>query len=603
VPRRFDIPGNTDGIAYRLTDAAAYVGDAALVIGGGTSAAEAVIAVSNAKVRKGDSSAVYWSYRGDKLPKVSKAMADTFFEAYLGNGNIRYLPNSEPVAVVAAEPNQEFLSLRIDRKALTGRPNETTHLEFRKEQCMACIGEDIPEGFLNSLGIFMATGGPTNKKRMVVTPILETQQPNIYLIGDILSQAYLETEDFSGDPAMFREVKHRGNIKAALRDGVLVAKVAAQRVSGKKEFDIELDFVEEEKEAPVEKSEVSALATIFAQSPKKATEVPPKENETGSFLVRILPGGVQEEEFQLKEFGVTTIGRKFCDIVVPDDEGLSDRHASISHEKNGFFLRDDGSAAGVFLRFADGGTISLDDGDLLRVGRQFLLFKIKEGDASFTHYNLRGERVDWYPLPERTIVVGRDAPDVVLDQGDGSLSRRHLSLAFKDGKIVARDLKSLNGTYLKVRDTVRIDPGMVFRIGRQTFMLALQQGKPQEKVRVSTRVSQAPPQAKAAVPPVPAGTPTSLGTVTFKNTGKTVTFEKGETLCDIAEKNGLKIVAECHAGICGSDPVRILAGGQGLTPPTAEEKGTLEDICGLQPGECRLACMVRPTGRLEVEVL
>src|SRR5262245_61228151 len=36
VPRRFDIPGNTDGIAYRLSDAAAYVGAPALVIGGGT---------------------------------------------------------------------------------------------------------------------------------------------------------------------------------------------------------------------------------------------------------------------------------------------------------------------------------------------------------------------------------------------------------------------------------------------------------------------------------------------------------------------------------------------------------------------------------------
>ncbi len=603
VPRRFDIPGNTDGIAYRLTDPAAYVGEAALVIGGGTSAAEAVIAVSNAKVRKGDSSPVYWSYRGDKLPKVSKALADTFFEAYLGNGNIRYLPNSEPVAVVAAEANQEFLSVRVDRKILTGRPNETTHLEFRKERCMACIGEDIPEAFLNSLGIFMATGGPANKKRMVVTPILETQQPNVYLIGDILSQAYLETENFAADSATFREVKHRGNIKAALRDGVLVAKVAAQRVSGKKEFDIELDFIEEEKGTAGEKSEASALATIFAQTPKKTTDVPPKEVESGSFLVRILPGGVQEEEFQLREFGVTTIGRKFCDIVVPEDEGMSERHASISHEQNGFFLRDDGSAAGVFLRFPEGGTMTVDDGDLLRIGRQFLLMKTKESDASFTHYNQHGERVDWYPLPEKTIVVGRDAPDIVLDPADGSLSRRHLSLTCKDGRIIARDLKSLNGTYLKVRDAVKIEPGAVFRLGRQTFMLALQQGKPQEKMRVSTRVSQVQGKPKQTPQPEKIETPASGMTVTFRNTGKTVTFERGETLCDIAEKNGVKIVAECHAGICGSDPVRIVSGGQGLNQVTSEERGTLEDICGLQPGECRLACMVRPSGQVEVEIL
>ncbi|MBM2842070.1 MAG: hypothetical protein HW412_2598 [Bacteroidetes bacterium] len=227
VPRRFDIPGNTDGVAYRLADAAAYVGAPSLVIGGGTSAAEAVIAISNQKTKENDPSAVFWSYRGDKLPKVSKALAEVFFEAYTGNGNIRYFPNSEPVAVVTGDDKKDYLSLRTDRRVISGRPNETSHLEFSKEFVIACIGEDIPEAFLNSIGVFMVTGGPANKKRMTVTPLLETQQPNVYLIGDILSQAYLETDDFKADPTTFREIKHRGNIKAALCDGVLVTEVIA----------------------------------------------------------------------------------------------------------------------------------------------------------------------------------------------------------------------------------------------------------------------------------------------------------------------------------------------------------------------------------------
>ena len=66
VPRRFDIPGNTEGLAFRLDDAKDYVGEPALVIGGGTSAAEAVIAISDAKIAAEDETAVYWSYRGDK---------------------------------------------------------------------------------------------------------------------------------------------------------------------------------------------------------------------------------------------------------------------------------------------------------------------------------------------------------------------------------------------------------------------------------------------------------------------------------------------------------------------------------------------------------
>jgi hypothetical protein len=91
--------------------------------------------------------------------------------------------------------------------------------------------------------------------------------------------------------------------------------------------------------------------------------------------------------------------------------------------------------------------------------------------------------------------------------------------------------------------------------------------------------------------------------VVIKNVGKSLPFASGQTLCEIAEKNGVKIVAECHAGICGSDPVKILTGKENLNPMGAEEKGTLEDICGVSPDECRLACMARPKGAVEIEIL
>ncbi|NNM34562.1 MAG: NAD(P)-binding domain-containing protein, partial [Gemmatimonadetes bacterium] len=120
VPRRFDIPGNTEGVAYRLQEASHYVGQPALVVGGGTSAAEAVIAISNAKVEAEDPCTVHWSYRGSKMPRVSKALADVFFSAYVGNGNIRYHPHSEPTAVVVGPDRSEYLSLRIVRRVDVG---------------------------------------------------------------------------------------------------------------------------------------------------------------------------------------------------------------------------------------------------------------------------------------------------------------------------------------------------------------------------------------------------------------------------------------------------------------------------------------------------
>ncbi len=623
VPRRFDIPGNTDGIAYRLTDASNYVGAPALVIGGGTSAAEAVIAISNAKAKSNDASAVYWSYRGDKLPKVSKALAEVFFDAYMGNGNIRYFPNSEPVAVITAEDRKDYLSLRTDRRCIEGRPNETAHLEFSKEFCIACIGEDIPEGFLNSIGIFMASGGPSNKKRMIVSSILETQQPNVYLIGDILSPFYFETDSFDADPTTFSEVKHRGNIKAAIRDGVLVAKVAAQKIAGKKEFDIELDFEEGSKQekTPVVKEKALSVVTMIieaALAPKVVGKEPIKEPQ--AYLIKKLAGNVEEDEFPINRNGVTTIGRKFCDIVFPEDDMLSERHASLLHSIDGYFLRDDGSTTGVFLKAQEGKALEVISGDLIRLGRQFLLFNADNGKFSFSHYDQTGKLLKSYILENKTIVLGRDAPDVTLDSKDMTLSRRHLSIAVKDGKVVMKDLKSVNGTYLKVRNAVKIDDGDEFRLGKQAFKLSLQKERVQEKIRVSAKAASVSLKASTATEQL-AALPTVSVTmkepvlqpvqalslagmvVSFTNIGGSFDIKKGHTICEIAEQNSVKIVAECHAGICGSDPIRVHSGRENCNQVGDDEKGTLEDICGLTPGEYRLACMVKPTGPLVVEIL
>ena len=61
--------------------------------------------------------------------------------------------------------------------------------------------------------------------------------------------------------------------------------------------------------------------------------------------------------------------------------------------------------------------------------------------------------------------------------------------------------------------------------------------------------------------------------------------------------------ADCHKGICGSDPVRVLSGQEHLDPMTDEERDTLEDICAVDPATHRLACRARPTGPVVVEIV
>ncbi|RMH17075.1 MAG: FHA domain-containing protein [Acidobacteria bacterium] len=593
VPRRFDIPGTTDGIAFRLGDPRSYVGRPACVIGGGTSAAEAVIAISCAKAAAGDATAVYWSYRGDKMPRVSKALAEDFFEAYVGNGNVRYFPRSEPAAVVTGDDRREYLAIRIDRRRMEGRPVEAVHLELPKASCVACIGEDVPEALLSGLGVPLVTGGPRNRKRALVNRYLESVRPNLYLIGDLLSQAYFETDDFAADPASWREVKHRGNIKSALRDGVLVAQVIAQRLAGAGDVEVVVEDAEEPAAPPAGAPPAVAPAAAGFGAGRR-------ERDDDAFLVRVLPGGVEEDETPIPSRGLLTIGRRGCDLNFPADTSLADRHASISHTEDGWYLRDDGSSSGVFLRLPSRRKLTLTAGDLLCAGRQFLLLD-PGGEPAFIHYDASGRELGRHPLPERSIVVGRQAPDVTLDPADRTLSRRQLLLSASGGRVQAKDLQSANGTYLRVRSAVRLEHGDRFRVGGEHFVFSRRDDAVLDPGQGSAVLEGPAAEARAAAPPPAAG---KGATVTFAGLGKSFEVAPGQTLCEVAEANGVALTSECHAGICGSDPLRILAGAENLVaPPTAEEAETLEEICGLEAGECRLACMLRIKGPVTVEIL
>lgn len=613
VPRRFDIPGDTEGISFRLEDPRNYVGSPALIIGGGTSAAEAVIAVSNAKREARDKSEVHWSYRGDRLPRVSKALADAFFEAYAGNGNIRYHPRSEPLMIDTGEDRRQYLLLRLDRRIMQGRAVETTVLEFPKESCLACIGEDLPEELLASFGIRMVVGR-RGKKRMVVNKFLETELSNVYLMGDTLSQAHLETSDFEADPKTFKEVRHRGNIKAALRDGVLVAQVVRQRIDSVEEVSVDIGDVPDP-EPPEEGTGLISVDVMdeTPQLPAAAKDAKTKA-EAVAWLVGVLPGGMEEEGRPLTAHSVTTIGRRDCDLSFPDDTLMSKTHASVTAKDGDVVLSDDGSANGVFLKVRSDRKSPLIDGDLLRAGRQFLLVRQKDDGYYLVHYDAKGRELGKHNLNPGTVIAGRKAPDLILDPNDGTLSRRQLVFTVDAGSLLVKDLASANGTFLRVRDTVRLRHGDGFQVGRQRFLLSLRQDTVFDAGRRRTRKDRAESEWSEAggsvslrhEPSMSESSPAVEGAplVIFQPSGKRFPVLPGQTLCEVAEANGVKITAECHAGVCGSDPIRIISGRENLeAPPSDGEAETLEELCELEPGPCRLACMARIKGPVEVEIL
>jgi len=316
-------------------------------------------------------------------------------------------------------------------------------------------------------------------------------------------------------------------------------------------------------------------------------------------LVRLLSGDVEENEVPVRRGVPLTLGRQGCDLSYPEDPTLSERHASIVSDVEGsWLLRDDGGASGVFLRARPGEAVPVDPGTIVRAGRQFLVLAPADTGFEVQHYDHQGKEVGRHPLGDRTLLFGRDAPDVIMDAGDMSLSRRHLSLAVKEGRILLKDLKSVNGTYLKIHGSAPLQPGDEIRIGRQSFRFtvdpipSLPAPLPHLRGEEGTPPVQRSPQSVA-----------QRLEVIFEGSGGPFPIRPGQTLCEIAEEHGVKLNAECHAGICGSDPIRILSGGEHLNPLEASESDALQDLCSLKPGECRLACMVRAKGPVVVEIV
>ena len=88
--------------------------------------------------------------------------------------------------------------------------------------------------------------------------------------------------------------------------------------------------------------------------------------------------------------------------------------------------------------------------------------------------------------------------------------------------------------------------------------------------------------------------------VTFQPQDRRVVATTGASLLDIAEKDGLPIEAGCRMGLCGADPVAVLAGAENLSPCGSDESDTLRRL-GFAAA-VRLACCARISGPVTVSL-
>ena len=320
----------------------------------------------------------------------------------------------------------------------------------------------------------------------------------------------------------------------------------------------------------------------------------------------ILPSGVEAQEYTLKPDGPTTIGRTGVDISFPDDGSLADVQLKIVGDNGRYVVRDPATPGSVLVQPQPDRPLPVIKGDVIRAGQQWLVMTGTPEQPAAAHHDDRGKRLATYPLREGATVVGRQSPDVTIAASDGMLSRRHLAFVRSGRDVSVKDLGSANGTQVALAVPLPLKDGDRLIFGQQVMQFRDEKVTrlPPREVSLMTGIMAKPvemkppapqPGAKAPTPPLKPGVPT------VKLDGREFACPAGETICDAAARAGVKMDADCHQGVCGMDPIKILSGAEHLNPISRAERSTLEDLCDLEPGKFRLACVTRITGPVVAE--
>jgi pSer/pThr/pTyr-binding forkhead associated (FHA) protein len=92
-------------------------------------------------------------------------------------------------------------------------------------------------------------------------------------------------------------------------------------------------------------------------------------------LLLIMEGGETGETYELRPTE-TVIGRVDGDIKFPHDGYMSGRHARIIQRNGHFYLLDNNSRNGTFIKIHQ--EVELNPGDVLLVGKQLFRFEVDE---------------------------------------------------------------------------------------------------------------------------------------------------------------------------------------------------------------------------------
>jgi len=188
-------------------------------------------------------------------------------------------------------------------------------------------------------------------------------------------------------------------------------------------------------------------------------------------------------------------GRLEGALLFPEDPLLSPRHANFICKDGKLFVRDEGSANGVFVRIIR--PASLPSGSLFLVGEQLLRVEavrdesVPLPDEDGTYFYGSPNRpsklaliqmlAGGYPgvvfrAREDSVTIGREGNDVNFPN-DPFISGRHASIQAIDGSQGVRfqlaDLGSKNGTFVRIVDEAQLYHGDYVFIGQQLLRVEI----------------------------------------------------------------------------------------------------------------------------------
>lgn len=209
-------------------------------------------------------------------------------------------------------------------------------------------------------------------------------------------------------------------------------------------------------------------------------------------LTVIGKGGQEGPSFTLASMAGTqhVIGRTEGDLPFPDDNFISPRHALIYWEDDRLWVEDMGSLNGVYVRVRD--WAELTDGDLFLAGEQILRFeRFREenyqravGDTLVSGTPLRpwNFRVVQTLPDQRTggawVVEGAQATfgrenGAILFPYDRFMSREHCRIQTDGPTARLYDIRSRNGTYLKLSERYALSDSDYFFAGQKLFRITI----------------------------------------------------------------------------------------------------------------------------------